>query len=118
MVGVFQCLALIPGFSRSGMTISGGLYAKLSREDAVRGSFLLSLPIILGSGLKKTIELVHVGALASVGTPLLISSLVAFCVGLYAIHFTMRYVSQHSMDSFILYRVSLGVFLVIAFLFS
>ncbi len=51
-VGLFQCLALVPGFSRSGATISGGLFMGLTREDATRFSFLMSIPIIFGSGMK------------------------------------------------------------------
>ncbi|MFA6341209.1 MAG: undecaprenyl-diphosphate phosphatase, partial [Candidatus Paceibacterota bacterium] len=55
-IGLSQCLALVPGFSRSGATISGGLIAGLNREEAARFSFLLSIPIILGSGSKKLLD--------------------------------------------------------------
>ena len=55
-VGFFQCLALVPGVSRSGATISGGLLLGLSKEEAVRFSFLLSIPVLFGSGLKKLFE--------------------------------------------------------------
>ena len=58
-IGLFQCLALVPGFSRSGATISGGLIFGLTREEAARFSFLLSIPIVFGSGMKKLFEIIH-----------------------------------------------------------
>jgi undecaprenyl-diphosphatase len=72
IVGVFQALALVPGMSRSGMTISGGLFLGLSREAAARFGFLLAVPIIAGSGLKKLIELYSGGELMTLGMPILV----------------------------------------------
>ncbi len=114
-VGFFQVLALIPGISRSGATISGGLLAGLTRDEAIRFSFLLSFPIILGSGLKKLFDLYHSHELSLLGIPLLLSFAISFAVGLASIHFLIRYLRQHSMNVFILYRVGLAllVFLIL-----
>ncbi len=108
LIGLFQCLALVPGFSRSGATISGGLFLGLNREDAARFSFLLSIPIILGSGAKKFLELWHSGTLSSDGLNLFIGSLTAFIVGLLAISFLMKFLKKYSLNVFIVYRVVLA----------
>jgi undecaprenyl-diphosphatase len=108
MIGLFQSLALVPGMSRSGATISGGLIAGLTRESAARFSFLLALPIILGSGLKKLFDLSNAGALTELGWPLALGCLVAFLSGLWAIHFLINYLKGHKLTIFIWYRVVLA----------
>jgi len=108
LIGLFQCLALIPGMSRSGSTIAGGLILGLTRENAARFSFILSFPIILGSGAKKFLELSNEHLLASLGTPLIAGSLAAFFVGLAAIHFLIRYLRTHSLAVFAYYRIALA----------
>lgn len=108
-IGLYQCLALIPGVSRSGATISGGLLEGLSREQAVRFSFLLSFPIILGSGLKKLLDLVLTGGALTL--PLGVSFLVSFVVGLFCIHYLLKYLRNHSLQIFIWYRVILAIIL-------
>jgi undecaprenyl-diphosphatase len=113
IVGLFQTLALVPGMSRSGMTISGGLFTGLSRETATRFSFLLSFPIILGSGLKKLFDLIKGGELSSVGPELLLSSMIAFIVGIFAIHFLIKYLKTHSLKVFAVYRVVVAVLILI-----
>jgi len=115
-VGVFQCLALVPGFSRSGATISGGLFMGLNREAAARFSFLLSIPIIFGSGLKKLLDLYQSGFVMSSGVSLLIASITAFVVGILAIGFLMKYLRNHSLKVFIWYRVILAL-LILAFVY-
>jgi undecaprenyl-diphosphatase len=114
-IGLFQCLALIPGFSRSGSTISGGLFVGLNRESATRFSFLLSLPIIFGSGLKKMLDLYQGGALAQVESSLFIASLFAFISGLLAIHYLLKFIKKHSLNYFGVYRIILAV-IILAFL--
>ena len=111
--GFFQSLALIPGMSRSGSTISGGLFLGLNRETAVRFSFLLSLPVILGSGLKKLLDIVHSSQLASLEGNLVLGSIVAFVSGLFAIKFLVSFLKNHTLISFAYYRVALAVLLVI-----
>jgi undecaprenyl-diphosphatase len=112
-VGLFQCLALIPGFSRSGSTISGGLFMGLDRETATRFSFLLSLPIIFGSGLKKIFDLYQTGALAQVESSLFIASLFAFISGLLAIHYLLKFIKNHSLNYFGVYRIILAIVILI-----
>lgn len=107
-IGLFQALALIPGMSRSGMTISGGLFLGLSRETATRFSFLLSLPIITGSGLKKAYDLISQGEMGSVGGHVLVASVFSFFVGLIAIHFLITYLKKHSLSVFAWYRIALA----------
>ncbi len=110
IIGLFQSLALLPGISRSGATISGGLVSGLSRDTAVRFSFLLSIPILLGSGGKKLFELVHATSIPSSGE-LLVGALVAFVVGFCAVDFLIRFLRTHSFNSFIVYRLVLAVVL-------
>lgn len=108
-IGVFQCFALVPGFSRSGATISGGLFLGLNREEATRFSFLLSVPIILGSGLKKLFELNSIGELSNLRGDLLLGSLVAFVVGIFVIHYLLKYLKSHSLNIFGIYRILLAI---------
>jgi len=112
-IGCFQALALIPGFSRSGMTISGGLALGLSRSEATRFAFLLAFPVLLGSGLKKLLDLNSTGILDTVGGPLLIGSLTAFVVGLAAIHFLVTFLQKHTLKAFVVYRFILATVVVI-----
>lgn len=108
VVGLFQSLALIPGMSRSGMTISGGLFFGLSREAAARFGFLLAIPIILGSGLKKLFDLGLSGVLSSIGPELLLGSIVAFVSGVAAIHALLLFVRTQPLYVFVAYRLLLA----------
>lgn len=114
-VGLFQALALVPGMSRSGMTIAGGLFLGLSREEAARFGFLLSVPVLLGSGLKKLVDLGAEGVLASWGPELLVGSAAALISGLAAIHILLIFVRRYPLYVFIAYRVALAA-LILAFL--
>lgn len=113
--GLFQTLALLPGISRSGATISGGLFLGFTREEAARFSFLLSFPIILGSGLKKLLDLYQGHELVVLGPSLWISSFFAFAVGLAAIHFLITYLKKHTLYAFVVYRLLLVVVLLALF---
>ena len=108
-LGVFQSLALIPGMSRSGMTISGGLLLGLRREVAVRMSFVMAVPILIGSGLKQFLDLLSGGGFAAIGLNLFLASTTAFLVGLWAIHFLIRYLKNHTMMIFVWYRVVIAI---------
>ncbi|MES3004555.1 MAG: undecaprenyl-diphosphatase UppP [Patescibacteria group bacterium] len=108
MIGVFQCLALVPGVSRSGATISGGLLAGLKQVDAVRFSFLLSIPVVFGAGLKKLFE-VWSTIQGDVVMALIIGSITAFITGLVAIGFLIRFLKNNSLNIFIVYRIVLAV---------
>lgn len=115
-IGLFQCLALIPGFSRSGATISGGLFSGLNREDAARFSFLLSIPIVLGSGLKKILEIWSSGQLSTDYINILVASITAFLVGLLAIKFLLNFLKKYSLKTFIYYRIILAIIIIILLL--
>lgn len=112
-VGFFQALALIPGFSRSGMTISGGLFLGLKREAATRFSFVLAFPILLGAGLKKFLDLGSDGILNSVGLELFLGSLASFVVGIIAIHFLVTFLKTHTLKAFVWYRFILALIVLI-----
>ena len=113
LIGLFQSLALIPGMSRSGMTISGGLFNGLSREEATRFSFLLAFPILFGSGIKKLLDLYNENMLVDFGTPLIFGSISAFLVGILAIHFLIKFLKTHTMKIFIIYRILLAILILV-----
>ncbi|MBI3993263.1 MAG: undecaprenyl-diphosphatase UppP [Candidatus Lambdaproteobacteria bacterium] len=106
-IGLWQALALIPGTSRSGATILGGLLAGLRREDAARFSFLLGVPAILGSGLLELHALLSHGA-GNGGPALLLGLAVSALSGYAAIGFLLRFLRTHSTAAFIVYRLALG----------
>ena len=113
IIGLFQALALIPGVSRSGSTISGGLFLGLNRESATRYSFLLSVPAVVLSGL---FELRNIGDStgASVGIgPTVIATVLAFISGYFAIAFLLRFVRTHNFSVFVIYRVAVGVLMLV-----
>jgi undecaprenyl-diphosphatase len=107
-VGFSQCLALIPGSSRSGSTIMGGLFSGLTRETAARFSFLLSIPAIAASGLLELKEAATKLPHGSYGS-LAVATIVAGVVGYASIWFLLRYLRTHSLSLFIVYRVIVGV---------
>ena len=115
-VGFAQCLALIPGSSRSGSTIMAGLFAGEMRETAARFSFLLSMPAILASGLLELKEAIHKLPAGSYGS-LVVATIVSGIIGYASIWFLLRYLRTHSTGVFIAYRLVIGSAILIA-LFS
>jgi undecaprenyl-diphosphatase len=115
VIGFYQCLALLPGVSRSGATISGGLLSGLSQEEAIRFSFLLSVPVLFGAGLKKLFEVRSELFAPAFLSPLILGSVVAFISGLVSISFLMKYLKNHNLNVFIWYRVVLAVLLFLIF---
>ena len=113
-IGFFQALALIPGFSRSGMTISGGLFFGLKREEATRFAFVLAFPVLLGAGLKKLLDLGSAGLLDSVGIELFAGSLASFLVGILAIHFLVTFLKKHTLNAFVIYRFALAIIVLLS----
>ncbi len=110
VVGAAQALALIPGASRSGVTITAGLYRGMTREAAARFSFLLSIPAVVLSGLYETKDLHKEGP----GAGLIgLAVICAFVVGLAAIHWLLRWLTRHSMFIFVWYRIALGTLLIV-----
>ena len=114
VMGLWQCLALIPGVSRSGGTISGGLLLDLDREVATRFSFLLAIPAVLASGLFSLPDAFdpQAGQAAS-GLQLLVGSGIGFVVGYISIAWLLKFVSNHSFAWFAAYRIPLGLIVMV-----
>lgn len=109
LVGVAQSLALIPGVSRSGITLTAGLFLGLRRESAARFSFLLSVPAIAAAGLYELKDVLETDAMGgAVLVPTLIATVVAFVSGLAAIAVLIAFLQKHSTAVFIVYRIVLG----------
>ena len=110
LIGLFQALAIIPGVSRSGITITVALLLGLKRTDAAKFSFLLSTPIILGAGIKEFPNLLNSG----LNINILVGVLVSALSGYLAIKYMLRYLENRSYDIFVGYRVVLAI--IIAFI--
>jgi undecaprenyl-diphosphatase len=109
LIGCAQALALVPGVSRSGATISAGLFLNFDRAAAARYSFLLSIPAVVLSGL---FELRHAGeGNLPIGATIL-ATLLAFGVGYASIAFLLRYLARHTIAVFVGYRIVLGVMVI------
>ncbi|MEV6266676.1 undecaprenyl-diphosphate phosphatase [Kribbella sp. NPDC051936] len=110
VMGVVQCLALIPGVSRSGATISAGLFRGLDRVAATRVSFLLGIPALVGAGIYELKDALSgdVGAV-----PLIVGTIVSFVVAYASVAWLLRFVAKHSIEVFAFYRVLLGIVLII-----
>jgi undecaprenyl-diphosphatase len=114
LIGVAQVLALMPGVSRSGITITAGRLWRLDRDAAARMSFLLLVPVVLGAVLYKGVKDVLFGTLPSGwGGPFLVGTLAALGVGLAAIQFLLDYVRNHNYTIFAIYRVVLAAIIVL-----
>ena len=109
VVGCAQAVALIPGSSRSGCTITGGLFVGLNRETAARFSFLLSLPAVFAAGIFEFRHALHEPA----GNPvaLAMATLISAIVGYASIAFLLGYLKKHTTWAFIVYRLALGALL-------
>ncbi|OUR97822.1 hypothetical protein A9Q84_06380 [Halobacteriovorax marinus] len=108
LIGFFQSFALFPGVSRSGITLTISRFLGLSREEASKFSFLLSLPLILGGALLKLPELMKGSEAFDVGS-CLFGILVSFIVGIITIHFFLKFIKRIGLVPFAIYRVLLGV---------
>ena len=109
IVGCAQATALIPGVSRSGSTITAGLFRNMTREAAVRFSFLLSTPIIGGAALLKAHDLRKEGLPAEMHAPFVVGIVVSAIVGYIAIAWLIRYLQSHSLRLFVIYRIVAGL---------
>jgi undecaprenyl-diphosphatase len=111
IVGLWQCLALIPGMSRSGTTISGAMFAGFDRSTAARFSFLMSVPSILGAGLKEFWD--HRSELTSDANlgPTIVATVVSFAVGYASIAFLIKFLQRNGLLPFVIYRIALGLVL-------
>jgi len=116
-IGVAQAVALVPGISRSGISISAGRVAGLDRPSAARFSFLMATPIIAMAGAYETFKLIRGenGTAPELG-PLVFGMLAALISGLAAIHYLLRWLSGHSLNIFVWYRIVLAAIVVFWFL--
>lgn len=108
IMGVWQAIALVPGGSRSGTSISGGLFQGFERDAAARLSFLMSIPAVTAAGLYELYDARHELAAAGIGQTLL-ATVVSFAVGWWAVSFLMKFVRTQPMYVFVVYRIALGV---------
>jgi len=112
LIGIAQAFALIPGASRSGTTITGGLFMGLNRSDAARYSFLLSIPAVFTSGLFELYRGFNF-LQASTVINLIAATLAAAVSGYLAIDFLIKYLKKHSTFIFVYYRVALGLLIIV-----
>jgi len=117
-VGCAQALALIPGTSRSGVTITTGLLSGLDRATAARYAFLLSIPITAVVGGHKMRQLLHQGMSPGEGGPLLVAVFVAFASGLFAVWFLVNYLRTRSLLPFVIYRLVLASVILVTIAFG
>ncbi len=111
--GLWQALALVPGVSRSGGTIAGGLFMGFTREAAARYSFLLAIPAVLASGGLQVVKVLG-GSAEGSGTawgPIWVATIIAFVVGYAVIAWFMRYITTHTFTPFMIYRILLALVL-------
>jgi undecaprenyl-diphosphatase len=115
VIGSVQCLALIPGVSRSGATISAGLFMGQKREAAARFGFLLAIPAVLASGLFSLPDAFHPegAGMSATGLQLLVGTVIAFVIGYAAVAWFLKFLVSHSMYWFVGYRVIVGVIVLI-----
>ena len=109
VVGILQALAVVPGVSRSGITIAGGLFRNFTREAAARFSFLLSTPIIAGAALLKVHHVLKEGLPAGMATGFVVGMIVSALVGYATIAWFLRYLQTSTLRVFILYRIVFGI---------
>lgn len=107
LMGCAQALALIPGVSRSGATLSMGRFLGYERETATRYAFLLAIPAVIGAGLFELKEIPHGDNLYGWG-PTIVATIASFVVGYAAIAWLLRYITTHSYTPFVIYRIALG----------
>jgi undecaprenyl-diphosphatase len=113
LIGGAQALALVPGTSRSGITLTAGLLSGLDRPTAARFGFLLGLPLTAAAGLLKTAQILHRGLGAGEALPLLIGIATSFAAGLLAVWFLLRYLRERTLRPFVVYRILLGVLILV-----
>lgn len=113
LIGCAQALALVPGVSRSGITITAALFLGLTRSLGAKISFLLSMPIIAGAAVLK---IAHISP-ADINAPLIAGFLSALIGGFLVIKFLMKYIQKHNFDIFVYYRIALGILILLKLAF-
>lgn len=116
-IGMAQAIALVPGISRSGISISAGLFAGLDRESAARFSFLMATPVTAAAGIYETLELVRGDAGVTVSVaPLAVGMAASLIAGIVAIAVLLRFLRSHRTDVFVVYRLLLALVVVFVWL--
>lgn len=113
IVGFSQILALIPGVSRSGATLTGAFLCGFKRSDSARFSFLLSVPIIGGAGLVSLLKIIREPSSSLSIFGLFLGIITSFIFGYIAVHFMLNYLRRHNTNIFVYYRLIVGLFLII-----
>lgn len=116
-IGLFQMMALLPGFSRSGATIVGGMLLGLNRYEATKFAFLLAIPITLGVGLKKFLDWL-VSDEVILWVPVLVSAVVSFFVALLCIHYFLKFIRRYTLWPFVWYTLIISIFILFVYLFA
>jgi undecaprenyl-diphosphatase len=109
IIGAAQAFAILPGISRAGATIAGGMYAGVERSEAARFSFLLALPVILGACVVEGKELLHTGIPSEQGMTLLVGTIVAYVVGVVALKWLLKVIRRGRLDRFAYYCYIVGL---------
>lgn len=112
-IGLFQVLSLIPGTSRSGVTLLGALLLGITRTAGAEFTFFLAIPVMFGASLVKLIKFGFVFSTSEI-TALILGCSIAFAVSLFCINFLMKFVKRHTLKSFGIYRIILGLLIILA----
>lgn len=113
MIGLFQIASLFPGISRSGITISGGMFRNLKKQEAARFSFLMATLVILGAGVLGITQLVQQNRLNGALPDLILGFIFSAVVGYFAIKYLMRYLKRGKLNAFAYYLIGIGIVLLI-----
>ncbi len=116
LVGLFQVISLLPGVSRSGSTISGGMIRSLDRPTAARFSFLMSVPVMIGAGTLALVDLIKLPNFTGQIPTLIAGFVTAAVVGYFAIHWLLSYLSKRSLYVFAVYSLAVSATVVIFYL--
>jgi undecaprenyl-diphosphatase len=117
LIGCAQALALMPGVSRSGITLTAGLFAGFKRESAARFSFLLAMPITAGAGLLKLHHVMHHGGIPSgEGGSFALGMLLSAIVGFIAVKYLLKYLQEHTLNVFVWYRLAFGIVVLVTYI--
>lgn len=115
-IGFFQAIAFLPGVSRSGITISGGLFRNLKKQEAAEFTFLLSIPIILIASIRDIFMLVQTGFPQELVLNFVGGSMISFFVGYFCIIYFLSYLKKHGLGPFIFYRIILSILIIYFFM--
>jgi undecaprenyl-diphosphatase len=113
VVGLFQIIAVFPGASRSGATISGGMFRGFDRPSAARFAFLMAVPVMLAAGAYQMLDVIHMTGLAEFLPALAVGFVTAAIVGWFAVRWLLRYLANHSLYVFAAYCAVVGVIVLI-----